>query len=102
MIPQLKKQSVHSAISRWNVKLNNISLGLGFCQQYNTETEFNWGISGNGEPDITEFKGNVFLYSAVAAYTFNELFKINSKLNLGLNITYNKVEFLTEESKQFN
>jgi len=74
-------------------KLNNISLGLGFCQQYNTETEFNWGISGNGEPDITKFKGNVFTYSAVAAYTFNELFKKNSKLELGLNITYNKVDF---------
>jgi long-subunit fatty acid transport protein len=74
-------------------KLNNISLGLGFCQQYNTETEFNWGISGNGDPDITEFKGNVFSYSAVAAYTFNELFKKNSKLDLGLNITYNKVDF---------
>jgi hypothetical protein len=74
-------------------KFDNLSFGLGFNQQYNTKTEFNWGNSGYVEPDITEFEGNVYSYSAVAAYSFSELFKQNSRLDLGLNITYNKVNF---------
>ena len=71
-------------------KLGNISLGLCFSQQYNTKTDFNWfGYESN----ITEFEGNVFSYSAIAAYSFNELFKKNSRLDVGLNISFNQADF---------
>jgi long-subunit fatty acid transport protein len=78
-------------------KFDNLSFGLGFNQQYNTRTDFNWNSSGYGEQDITEFEGNVYSYSVVASYSFNEIFKQNSKLNLGLNITYNKVNFSQDD-----
>lgn len=74
-------------------KFDNLSFGLGLNQLYNIKTEFNWNSSGYGLPDITEFEGNVYSYSAVAAYSFNELFKQNSRMDLGLNITYNQVNF---------
>ena len=74
-------------------KFDNLSFGLGFNQQYNTKTEFNWNSSGYGAPDITEFEGNVYSYSVVAAYSFNKLFKRNSNFNLGFNVTFNKVNF---------
>lgn len=74
-------------------KFDNLSFGLGLNQQYNTKTEYNWNSSGYDPQDITEFEGNVYSYSAIAAYSFSELFKQNSRLDLGLNITYNQVNF---------
>lgn len=71
-------------------KFGNISLGLGYSRQYNTKTDFKWFGS---DSNITEFKGNVFSYSAIIAYSFNELFKENSRLDLGLNISFNKASF---------
>ena len=74
-------------------KFDNLAFGLGFNQRYNIETEFNWNSSGYGSPDITEFVGNVYSYSAITAYSFNELFTQSSKLVLGFNTTYNQVKF---------
>lgn len=79
------------------VKWTNFSFGLGFAQSYNSRVDFIWNPHSNEEPEITEFKGRVNSYSALASYSINDIHK-GSDLSFGIKYTFNSVNFVSKSS----
>ena len=80
------------------IKWKHLTFGLGFAQNYNSRVDFVWNPNSFEDPEITEFRGRVSSFSAIAAYTVEEVFN-GSSLSLGFSYTLNSVDFASKNNE---
>ena len=83
-------------IFRWN----ELTLGIGYQHKYNIDVDLRGYSNGFNEVYNTHFKGRVHSYSFALAYSLNKIMNENSYVDIGLNYTFNNVDFSSTYQNQ--